>query len=295
MNKNILFFSILFFPAIIFSQSFDLSKNNLRIKTPESKNAQAAKDLHRTLNNGLKKSFNVHNQSVFTIYSTISINADRKMEGVQVLEVADVTVDFQIDNSITNEIKEWTYKGQGKGETESKAIANAFKLFQSSDSGLKEWGDSIGVYIKDEINSRCLTYIRKAEEAAGTHDVAQALLILNNIKNDSECSNAKRELEEKITAMHGKEFCEASMKKIKFMASSTTVLQLENVMQELIMVPPNAPCATEALDIAKQINSNLAGRSEKTQMLIKHFETMHLQNRWEGWFEYFLKRKLGGR
>ena len=66
-------YCFILFPAFVFSQTFDVSLHNLRINTPECKNAQAAKNLHRTLNGGLKKHFNVPNQSVFNIGSHISI------------------------------------------------------------------------------------------------------------------------------------------------------------------------------------------------------------------------------
>ena len=114
---------------------------------------------------------------------------------------------------MTNKINDWKYIGKGKGDTESKAISNSIKMFQSAGNGLNELSDSMAAYVKMELDSSCLLFIQKAEEATKVNDLAQALLILNNIKKGSGCSGFKKPLEEKITEMQGKEFCSAAIKK----------------------------------------------------------------------------------
>ena len=79
------------------------------------------------------------------------------------------------------------------------------------------------------------------------------------------------------------------------MADSKTALQLENALHELMMVPPNSPCATEVLQIVEEIGGNLTGRSEKTQKLLVKFKNIQRNNKWEEWFDYYLRGKLGGR
>ena len=137
--------------------------------------------------------------------------------------------------------------------------------------------------------------MRKAEEATNAHDLAQALLILNNIKENSECKSAKKSLAEKITEIQAKEFCDAQIQKIKIMSNSTVPRQLDIAMRELLMIPPNAPCADEAISISKQIGEHLTQRSEKTKKLLIKFENIQRNNQWEEWFEYYLQGKLGGK
>ena len=275
------------------SQTFDPSKSNLKINVPASDNRSAARDLHQVLNTGLKKDFNVHAQSLFSVSPYVTIGDSKLIEGMETYTYTEVEIEFIIGNKINKETKKWNYKGRGKGRNSYSAVSDAMKKFRSDKKGLKEFSKVIAEYIDKELNGNCSAFLAEAKAALELENIDQALLIISNIKEDDSCRSAIQILEKRIMEKQAQDVCEQQMQKIKIMVNSKQPLQLNRAVQYLLMIPPNAPCADEALQLSKKIGEHIDQQSGKTYELLVRYQNILHDGLSGDWFDYFLNNKLG--
>ena len=58
------------------------------------------------------------------------------------------------------------------------------------------------------------------------------------------------------------------------------------------MIPPNAPCAAEALAISKEIGELINQKADDTQELLIKFQHIFNDRSMDEWFTYFLSANL---
>ena len=152
-----------FLCGISFAQTFDTSKENLKLNIPVSDNRMAARDLHQVLSAGLSSEFNIHPQSLFEINTYIIVGDSKMIEGMETYTYIDVDLEFQLKNAATKELRKWSYEGKGKGSNINDAVSNAIKKFQTTDKGLKAMSSEIASYMDNEFVNHCDEFIKQAD------------------------------------------------------------------------------------------------------------------------------------
>ncbi len=278
---------------ISISQEYDLHKYNLKINTPSCDNRMAVRDLHQALNAGLKKNFNIHPNSIFALNSYIEIGDSKTLEGMETYIYSDVEINFDVENIVTKEILKFNYRGKGKGRNQQGSISNAIKNFKSAKNGLKELSQQAIEYMENQLNNNCNAFIDKANNAAQKGELKSALLILNSIKENFPCYDGKKLLEIKIAEQQAQEICDRQMQKIKIMVNSKQSHQMDRAIQHLLVIPPNAPCASEALELSKEIGEYIERQSGETNKFLVQYQQIQHDQLLDQWFLYFSKRELG--
>ncbi|MEO1261447.1 MAG: hypothetical protein AAFZ15_21770 [Bacteroidota bacterium] len=291
--RNIFLFLCLTITAnLSTAQNYDAAKDNLKVNNPTSENRAVARDLHRALTNGLKKDFNIHSQSIVTLSSEVAVGESKTVEAMETYIYTDVKIEFQLNNSVTEKIAAWDYSGKGKGTDKYKSLSDAIKKFRSSKEGLKKLKEFISVYINEELKNNCDSFISSAKSAVNEDQLNRALLILNNLNDSLACQDAKKTLVQKITDQQAKNICDHQMQKIKVMVNSKQPQQLDQAVRQLLLIPPNAPCAEEALQVSEEIGKHLSEKQSRTHELLVKYQQVVNENLAEEWFQYFIQSKL---
>ena len=118
-------------------------------------------------------------------------------------------------------------------------------------------------------------------------------MILNNLKEDTPCFDDKRILEQQIAEKEAQGICNQQMQKIKILANSKQLLQMDRAVQQLLLIPPNAPCAAEALQVSKEIGEHITQQSGQTYELLVKYQHIMDNHSLDDWFQFFSEKKLG--
>jgi hypothetical protein len=292
--KISLLFTLCFLSVISFSQeeSDVFFKHNLMVKNVESENRYASRNLYNSLRKRLAKKFIIHPQSYFFLESHVEVGESKKIEAMESYTYTDLTITFQFGNTVNNNYKQWVYEGKGKGSNENDAVNKGVSAFFKSPDGLKVLKAELDAYIQSELGENCMAFIEKAGAALNENEPKKAALILSVINEKSDCYARKEALEKQIIDQHKVNYCENEMQKIQVMVNSGQYRQLNSAVYKLLLIPPDAPCAQQALDLSNQIGEKMTRKEGKVYDLLIKYQGMHSNYSYRDWRRIYYEEIL---
>lgn len=267
-------------------------KHNLMVKNTQSENRNSARNLTSSLRKRLAKNFIVHPQSYFFLESHIEVGESKKIEAMESYTYTDLTITFQFGNTVNKNYKQWVYEGQGKGSSEYDAVNKGVSSFFKSPKGLKILKAELNAYIQSQLGENCIAFIEQAGAALNEKEPKKAALVLSVINEKSDCYARKEALEKQIIDQHKIDYCEAEMQKIQVMVNTGQYRQLNSAVYKLLLIPPDAPCAQQALDLSKDIGEKMTRKEGKAYDLLVKYQGMHSNYSYKDWRRMYYKEIL---
>lgn len=262
MIKNIKFLaSILLVFSFLSANTQEISSDPFHINLINSKYADGIESimLSKELNSKLKKDFKLSHNSPIKVSSIATIEDEKLIEGMETMFLNKVSIEITVSNNIKNE--EWNWKGtfKGKGDSKKNSIKKALKSFSKKKSGLKDFSFKLNTYLQEEYHNNCNGLIDYANKQYNENNFTKSIMICAQIPKNSQCSVQAKNLKKKAFDSLQKKNCDAILYKATLKKS---VKDYNGAIRYLIRISPDSPCASKALDLAKEMEDSINNDSK---------------------------------
>ena len=217
-------------------------------------NTYAARGVKQKLVSRLKKDYEVLPSGYLTLEVTGSFGEMHTINGMDTYTVADADLTYTLsaaglpNSSITLTIK-------CKGTNEKDLTAKLGTTVARNRAHYDEVHAFIQTYLQDKLGT-CAAVTSAINKLLTNREIAKANSLLGYYDGLGGCEEAKSNSEQAILDKHQAYACDVIIKKSTILANSGSWQDLSKAIDMLLMVPPDAPCAEEAISVSELVSKN---------------------------------------
>lgn len=281
--KYILTLGFLFCSSFIFCQDSGpaLSLGNINIEDDR----YAAKSVKSKLTSRLKKDFSITEGAFFVLTTNATFGKMHVINGMDSYTTSEVVMTYKIDaEGVQSEDIDLVIKCKGKSEKDLKS-----KLGTSIIRDSKHY-EKLEMFINSFMEkslTNCSTVSTIVQKQLDENDYIKAYSLLSYYDMIQTCESEKEKMEEAIVNSHTEYACASIIQEAEILANSGNEYKMDKAINKLLLIPPNASCAKEAIRIAELVNKNALelGKTKATKMndriVIRNTMT---QEDWRIWY-----------
>lgn len=248
-------------------------------------NAIAARGVKQKLENRLQKDYDVRSSCYITMAVTGSFGEMHTINGMDTYTVAEADLTYTLSaEGLPNSSKTLSIKCKGTNEKDLAA-----KLGTTMARNRAHY-DAVHAFIQEYLQENlgtCPKITTIINERLANHEMAKANSLLGYYDTLGNCEEDKSKAEQAILDKHQAYACDVIIKKSTILANSGSRQDLSRAINMLLMVPPDAPCAEEAISVSELVSKKakeLDGYSTKQlQDKLIIFNTLTPAD-WKAWY-----------
>lgn len=275
--------TILVFTNVIYAQE---SKPSLAIQeiTIED-NTRAAKSIKGKLSKRLKKDFTVADNGFLQLSSVVTLGDMHVINGMDTYTTSEASVDYAISApNLPSDKISLPLKVKGKNERD---LINKFGTSIIRDKKhMTALTDFLDAYLKENLTS-CTQITGHINSSLADKDIAGAFGMLGYYDWMESCEDEKSKAEKSIEEGHNKYVCDVLIQKCSILANGADVNDLNQAIDLLQMIPPDASCAEEAIKVSEKVSENAAKLSAHSAKKLEDrivIINSHSQSDWRSWY-----------
>ncbi len=265
----------------------NLNNYSIKLKSFHSKdNYRATRNLNNYLNEQFQENYNIVYHSNITISSKAKLDNLRLIEGMDVKHVGKPKLEFRIQEKNTKKDTTLTYEYQIEGNNRSVVVEKLVESFIEDSDAIKEVIAISNAFITQCYIDHCSSIEAHIKSLLENNQSKQSLKQLVNFKA-SKCSPNSDKLYEEVLNKIAQKSCDQKLQEAKIMINSGVMFQMKRAIPILTSIPPNAPCANDAIELSKEIGKQLETTS-------KHYVELqnYQQNKLSKWEKNYLYKIL---
>ncbi|MDA9774344.1 hypothetical protein N9B82_05245 [Saprospiraceae bacterium] len=289
--KNIIASMLLcFFTFSSFGQSEEFMLVLELDATPFECNTRSVFELKRNL----KKSYSeniiiVESAGINTLSINSEVVANKLLEGMDTYYFAEVETVIKIKSNINSLEKSITIKSEAKGKNECDSKTKAF-LKSVKGKNKKKVLELLQSFNDENFSTFCTSISEKSASLMAESKFQEALSMLNNIPEDSECVSALVALRDKVELEIAAQHCEKEIHELTIIVNSGELSLIKGNIYRLLRISPNAPCASEAIALSEKIGKVMKTANSSSKDLTK-FELYITENNQASWRNNYIRSK----
>ena len=220
----------------------------------DTDNKYASRTLVSKVGSMLKKEYKVAPDAFFTLSGLVSIGDSKTINGMDTYTIAETTVHYTISASGKKAAKTSIVtkcKATSERELRSKIGTSLARDAKHREALLK----FVSEYVAEQFNS-CSDVSKSVTAAIQKNKPVKAYGILAYYDTLTDCEAVKEEMEGKVLDAYEIKACEDITHQAEILANSGSVYKLNKAVDQLLMIPPNAPCKDEVMRISELIGKN---------------------------------------
>jgi len=237
-------------------------------KVEVENNAYAARGVKQKLESRLKKNYDVISSGYILLEVAGSFGKMHTINGMDTYTVAEASLTYTLSaEGLPNRSKTLSIKCKGTNEKDLAAKLGTTVARNRAHC------DELHAFIQEYINANlgsCSKVTSAINQQLANREIAKANSLLGYYDALGNCEEAKSKSEQAILDKHQAYACDVIIKKSTILANSASWQDLSKAIDMLLMVPPDAPCAQEAISVAELV-------SEKAKELGSYY-TKRLQD-----------------
>lgn len=276
-------FIILFFVTINKAQNTKPSLSITEVTLDE--NTLAAKSISEKLKSRLKKDFQITNESFLHLSADVVPGESRTINGIESYTISTSEIIYAIkgDNLPADKLSlEVEVKGTNEKQLYRKMGTHLIRDRKHIDA-LKEF---ISAYLEKHISS-CDQVSTIINKYLSKKELAKANSMVGYYEWIGDCETQLSKSEQSIEEKHTQYACDLVIQKSSILVNSPDINDLNNAIDLLQMVPPDAPCAEEAIKVSTQISeSALKLNKAESQKIADRVVLINSTNTtdWRSWY-----------
>ncbi|GLR18779.1 hypothetical protein [Portibacter lacus] len=215
------------------------------------------------------------------------IKSSNLLEGIDTYHYVEMNITLNLQNLKTSTKKELHLKGVGKYKNECGAIRKAYlNALTSSKSDVKSF---ITDFYQSSFSNDCESFVEEAKVLNQKQRYREALILMYKAPKNEECSTEINQLTEDIHLNIAKASCEKEIHALTLIVNTKDLYQIRKNTYKLLRIPPDAPCAEEAINLSKEIGKLFEVENQKLPKEVSEFNVfIENQNR-DGWRDRYLR------
>lgn len=194
------------------------------------------------------------------------------IEGMETVTSSEVELQLLVSNVLTKEKVSWKWPFKVSGEQVNKIVLDSITMFFEADTKVgQSMKDFVDDYISSEFGKNCAKYLEEARSNMENEDFQRVIQIASSIPSNTPCSSEAEILVSKAYDQYQSQLCGKNLYEAQLEAAAG---RYERAVQRLYCIAYDAPCAEEALKIAKQITET--GKSKLKANSQNNLSTMVL-------------------
>jgi len=194
------------------------------------------------------------NSPILKLYPRIKSKGGSMIEGMETVTSSVIELQLIIKNDITKDKVEWSNSFSASGSNINKIVLDSLnEMFEMKSSLDKEILDFVNNYVDQEFNKNCKVYIERAKAKSASGDHLRALQIASVIPEGSSCNAEASKLVKESYDQYQSELCGKNLHEAQLEAAAG---RYNRAISKLYCISYDAPCAGEALVVAKQISES---------------------------------------
>lgn len=284
--KNLL---IILFISLGFSLSAQFNEDNYSLELIKIKyraNYRTAIQLTEGISNILSEDYNLVRRSNIQLSIIINTGKSNLIEGMDIQVVGKPEIKFSIKDNVTKNKNSYVYSKDLKVRTNKSLGEKLVNSFLNDDNAKKEFIAFVEEFVKKQFDSKCEKHFANIEKLANKKDYRNAIR-QTMILIPSSCKAKAITLKDQLFKDQADYYCEKKIQKAKIMVNSGIFFQMKRAIKILLSIPPDAPCATEAFGLSKQIGEKMK-ELNKTSKNIDTYIQLFNENK-DDWRSFYIK------
>lgn len=253
---------------------------------------ECSRRMSNDLNRQFQKSFSdnvvfVNNSGINTLSIKSEVLSTNLLEGIDTYYFAKLETTISIKSNINSLEKTITVQSEAKGKNECDAQRKAFLKSVKGKNKAKVY-ELLKAYSEENFTSFCTSISEKASELMRAEKFQEALSLLNAIPEESECSSTLFSLRDNIVMEIANANCKKEMHELTLIVNSGEINLVKRNIYRLLRIPPNAPCADEAIELSKKIGE-LMKANNKSSKELKEFNLYILEKNESSWRNRYIR------
>jgi len=284
--KHLLLILFTFVGFSLFGQFNDEKYSIDLLKIKYRDNYRTGRKLTEGLSNILSEDYNLIRNSNIRLAAVINTGKSHLIEGMDIQVIGKPELKFKIKDIVTKNEKSYIYSKDLKAGT-SKLLGDALVNSFLNDDKAK---DKFRLFIKDFIDlqfaSGCEKQFEKIEKLVSKNDfrnaIRQTIFLM-----PSSCKNEAETMQKELFKKQAIYYCEKKIQKAEIMINSGVSFQLKRAVNILLSISPEAPCASEALELSKRIGEKMSEVNQNS-VSIKKYSDLYNGNR-NSWKSFYIE------
>lgn len=217
-------------------------------------NRSVSKDFKAKLESRLKNKFLITTRGLLQLSASISLGKMHTLNGMDTYTTTDAVIEYNIEGStLPSEKISLSLKCKGKNEKDLvKKIGLTMARDRKHNESLNEF---IHSYLKKHITS-CSDVSKIIKNKLSKKDISSAVSVLGYYDWLGNCEEEKGKSDKAIMDKHSQYACDVTIQKSTILANSSNKADLNRAIDLLQMIPPDAPCAKEAIKVSELVSKN---------------------------------------
>ena len=245
----------------------------------------AAKSVVSKLTTRLKKDFTIIPQGVINLSATASFGEMHTINGMDTYTTTETDISYTISGeNLPSKNMDLSLKSKGKNERDLKrklgtSIIRDSKHIDALNTFIQE-------YIKENLGT-CAQITSIIDAQLANNEIAKANGMIGYYDHIGSCETEKSKAEQAVEDQHVKYACDSAIQQATVLSNSGDIKDLNAAIDLLQIIPPDAPCAKEAISISEQVGKNAIELSKhssaKLQDRITVMNTLSHSD-WKHWY-----------
>lgn len=233
--------------------------------------------------------FEQSKSSIIKLHPRIKSTGGSLIEGMESVTSSETELQLILQNIITKEKVEWKWPFAISGSNINKVVLDTLIQLTQEDTKLgKSMLEFVQSYIDKEFGNNCQAYLDSASTKASSGNYLRAIQIASAIPQGANCFTEATQLVKTSFDQYQSELCGKNLYEAQLDAAAG---RYERAIGKLYCIAYDAPCAAEALAVAKDIaDKSSAGLKSRSQGNLSNIVIYLNGGRSSSWYQSQLRR-----
>lgn len=276
--------------AFVVKGQFDESLHTLKINQLKSKSDYRTKnDFNSFLKDFLKTDYNLAARSIIVIKPVLKGGSTHLIEGMEAKVVGKPKLEIHIFDKISERDSAFVYSKDMSAMTDEDPNRKFINLFVEDKTAQIAFKQFLKAFVKEAFQNECATKFDAVAKMREKKNYRKAMILLANIAAESSCKAKAIQMQEDMLKEQAAKNCDKKIHQATLIVNSELVFQYKKALKILLSIPPDAPCASEALALSKKMGENMKDNPKAAADLTRYEQSFSNKNDWR---TFYLERLL---
>ena len=232
-------------------------------------NYAATRDLDNYLRENLSSTFNIGKHSNIQLKPVVNIGKAHLIEGMDIKAAGSPQLEFIVQELSTKQKDTFIYSKELTAKNKAQMGSQLISLFIKDAKAMGDLEQFIIDFINQSLSDGCVKQFEKIDLLSKEQKYKDAIRLVTNLV-PSPCSAKAKIIQKELIKQYSESECESKIHNAQIMVNTGILFQMKRAIPILLSISPQAPCASEAIALAKKIGDKMSNKPSDSVDIIRY-------------------------